>query len=141
MKHTLINNTFCDGRYTVTIGTDLGQFTGSTFCRVEDREHMSDYFGWELAEIKAEIQYARAQRKFYLAQIGALAEFWRDMSGTRTYDQDAFWVKKMRKKLDALTKKRDEWDARITHLKNLYHIRILAFDDAKKISNRKVRIN
>ena len=53
-KHTLIKNTKPNEHaYSVTIGTDMGQFTGEVECRKEDWDHESRYFGFELSEIKA----------------------------------------------------------------------------------------
>ena len=77
-KHTLIHSgTAVDNphQYHVTIGTDMGQFSGTVVCRSEDYKNESRYFGFELAEIKAEIQYARAKRNYYEAQLKALLSF------------------------------------------------------------------
>ena len=124
-RHALIKNTKPNEHaYLVTIGTDMGQFTGLVECREEDWSHESRYFGFELAEIKAEIEYARAKRNYYNTQLKALTEFWRDMSATRTYDQDAFWVKKMRIKVDDINHKRNYWADRIKYLKECYHLKI-----------------
>jgi hypothetical protein len=128
-KHTLIKTTYCDGVYSTTIGTDVGGFTGMVFCRPEDREHQTDYFGWELAEIKAEIQCARAKKKHFDAKLKALSEFWREMSSTRTYDIDAFWVKKIRIKIDDAYYSRQYWSDRIEVLKKIYHEKIMAMDE------------
>ena len=69
-KPTLIENTYyeSDHTYLVTIGTDMGEFTGCAQCEPADYDYESRYFGWELAEIKANLQYARAKRKYYIAQ-------------------------------------------------------------------------
>jgi uncharacterized coiled-coil DUF342 family protein len=138
MKHTLIETLHDEAQhaYLVTIGTDMGQFTGAVECREEDWNHESRYLGFELAEIKAEIQYARAKRNHYNAQLKALTQFWRDMTTTRTYDQDAFWVKQMRKRVDDINWQEEFWDNRIKHLKECYHIKILAFDSLNKTRNR-----
>ena len=134
-KHTLIKNDYCDNIYTVTIGTDIGLFTGSVFCREEDREFRSDYFGWELAEIKAEINYSRAKRKYFNAQLDALTRFWSEMSKTRTYDMDAYWVNKMRKRVDEVEENVKYWTERIQYLKEVYHFKIVSFDATN--ANRK----
>ena len=137
MKHTLIKNTVYNDTYSVTIGTDMGQFTGTVFCRPEDKPHQSDYFGWELAEIKAEIEYARAKRKYYDAQMGALVQFWGEMSKTRTFDTDAFWVKKIAQRVDDLDNKRMFWADRVRDLQENYHQNIVAFDEyCRKVEAR-----
>lgn len=138
-KHTLIHSgTAVDNphQYHVTIGTDIGQFSGTAVCRPEDYTNESRYFGFELAEIKAEIQYARAKRNYYEAQLKALTQFWGDMSTTRTYDIDAFWVKKMRAKIEDIKNTKEFWDDRIKYLKECYHLKITTFDSLKSTRNR-----
>lgn len=137
-KHTLISYERDRDAHTyqATIGTDMGQFTAEVYCRKEDWDHESRYFGYELAEIKAEIQYARAKRNYYDAQLKALTQFWRDMSTTRTYNQDAFWVKKMRIKVDDINHKRNYWADRINYLKECYHLKITTFDSLNAKRNR-----
>lgn len=132
-RHTLIKNTKPNEHtYLVTIGTDIGQFTGVVECREEDWDYESQYFGFELAEIKAEIEYARIKRKYYDAQLKALTEFWRDMRQTRTYDIDAFWVKKMRDKVSKVAIEREHCVEVIKDLKRAYHLKITTFDSVKK---------
>ena len=140
MKHTLIHSGVAvdnPHQYNVVIGTDMGQFSGTVICRPEDYAHESRFLGYELAEIKAEIEYARAKRKYYDAQLKALTEFWRDMMQTRTYDIDAFWVKKMRNKVDDIEVTREFWTNRIKTLKEIYHTKILDFDAAVAARKRK----
>lgn len=139
-KHTLVKyGVAVDNphRYNVIIGTDIGQFSGTAVCREEDYENESKFLGYELAEIKAEIEYARAKRRYYDAQLKALTEFWRDMMQTRTYDIDAFWVKKMRNKVDDIEVTREFWTNRIKTLKEIYHTKILDFDAAVAARKRK----
>ena len=142
-KHTLIENIKLDQHtYLITIGTDLGQFTGAVECREEDWEYESEYFGFELAEIKAEIEYARAKRNYYDAQLGALTQFWREMSATRTYDPNAYWVKKMRVRVDDIAHKYRYWAERVKDLKEGYHAKIKIFDTLnKKRSKKKEYVN
>ena len=135
-RSTLIKNDIsADGRlYNVIIGTDMGQFSGTVEIRPEDEPYRSNYFGWELAEIKANIQYARAKKKYYDAQLRALKEFWGNMSKTRTYDDTAFWVKKIEQQIEDLELTAKWWKNRIDYLKETYHLKIDTFDflDAKK---------
>lgn len=140
-KPTLIENTYyeSDHTYLVTIGTDMGEFTGCAQCEPADYDYESRYFGWELAEIKANLQYARAKRKYYNAQLKSLTEFWREMSATRNYNVDAFWVKKIRAKVDDITFSRDWWNDRIKYLKETYHNKITVFDSSKPIKRKKVK--
>ena len=136
-RHTLIENIKLDPHtYLVTIGTDIGQFTGAVECREEDWAYESQYFGFELAELKAEIAYARAKRNDYNAQLKSITQFWREMSTTRTYDVDAFWVKKMRQKVNDIESYRNLWADRVNELKTAYFMKIRSFDATKKNLNR-----
>ena len=135
MKHTLIHSgTAVDNphQYNVVIGTDMGQFSGTVVCRPEDYDHESKFLGYELAEIKAEIAYARAQRDHWNARLKALTQFWREMADTRSYNVDAYWVKKMRKDIDDAYYKRNMWKGRIDGLKEAYHERIVDRDASNK---------
>ena len=136
-KHTLIENIKLDPHtYLVTIGTDIGQFTGVVECHEEDYAFESQYFGWELAELKAEIEYAKAKKRYYDAELRALTEFWRDMTTTRNYDQNAFWVKKIRAKVDDVESKKRFWTLRVQYLKECYHLKITTFDALKSTRDR-----
>ena len=131
-RHTLIHSGVAvdnPHQYNVVLGTDMGQFSGTVVCRPEDYNHESRYFGFELAELKAEIEYARAKRKYYDAQMGALVQFWGEMSKTRTFDTDVFWVKKIAQRVDDLDNKRMFWADRVRDLQENYHKNIVAFDE------------
>ena len=92
--------------------------------------------GYELAEIKAEIGYARAQRDHWSARLKALTQFWRKMADTRNYDADAYWVKKMRKDVDEADRRVTYWAETIGYLKEAYHTKIQVFDAS--IKSRKI---
>lgn len=134
-KHTLIHaGTAVDNphKYNVVIGTDIGQFSGTVECKKEDFDHESRYFGYELAEIKALIKYARAKAKHYDALWQELVNFWKEMSQTRTYDEDAFWVKKIAQRIDEYDDKAREWKELARHMKETYHVKIQIFDAQKR---------
>ena len=135
LKHTLIHSgTAVDNphQYNVVIGTDMGQFSGTVVCRPEDYEHESRFLGYELAEIKADIAYARAQRDHWNARLKALTQFWREMADTRSYNVDAYWVKKMRKDVDEADRHVTYWTETISYLKECYHLKITTFDSFNK---------
>lgn len=139
MKHTLIHSGTAVNnphQYNVVIGTDMGQFSGTVVCRPEDYAHESKFLGYELAEIKAEIAYARAQRDHWKARLKALTQFWREMEDTRSYNVDAYWVKKIRKEVDEIRLQRDFWNNRIAYLKECYHLKITTFDSFNKTRKR-----
>ena len=133
-KHTLIQTDYDaeNHLYQVLIGTDIGAFWGSAICREEDYQFESEYFGYELAEIQAEIAYARAKRNYWDARLKALTDFWKKMSDTRTYNIDAFWVKQIRKDIDNADNMRNMWKSRVDGLKEAYHARIVDRDASNK---------
>ena len=137
-QHTLIRAAMNENDYIVTIGTRLGEFTGTVFCRPEDREFKSHFFGFELAELKAEIAYMRAEKNRAHNERTSLLHFWRDMSKTRTYDDSAFWVKKIKQRTDALIDEYHSWEEKITSLKNLYYIKVKDFDAHKAIMKKRL---
>ena len=133
-QHTLID-TYHDEEthaYCVTIGTDMGAFLGCVQCREEDYPHESQFFGFELAEIKAEIEYARAKRDHWNTQLLALNNYWRGMAGTRNYDGNAYWVKQLRHAVDHAADQRDYWVDEIDALKRTYLTTIIARDKLMK---------
>ena len=131
MKHTLIhagpsvNDPFL---FNVVIGTELGEFSGTVRCRKEDQGNVSLYFGLELAEMKAEIAYLRAKRRNLKAQRKALADFWRDMFDTRTYEGNAFWVAKITMRITELDNRISATDKAIGAMKKAYHQKIVTRD-------------
>lgn len=137
-KHSLmncINDPECHS-YEVTIGTDIGQFTGKVYCREEDWGRESRFFGFELAEIKAEILYARAKKKLYDAKAAALSEFLFDMSQTRTYERNTFWVKKINHRIADYIYQRSQYDELITKLQTAYKNKIDTWDRVVSKSSR-----
>ena len=141
--YTLIEHTYNAETHTyyVTIGTDIGQFSGTVVCRPEDYRFEATYFGYEMAERKALIKYARAKRDYCKAQIEALARFWHEMSATRTYDPTAFWVKKIKLRLDELVEDRDMWIHKIAAMKQSYRYAIEKTDKVNAIRRRKESVH
>ena len=137
-KHTLIANEYDETRhsYRVILGTDIGTFVGEVECRPEDQEHESRYFGWELAELKALIKHAKAKARHYEALWSELVNFWGEMSKTRTYDENAFWVKKIAQRIDEYEEKAREWKHLANDMKEAYHVKIQSFDVLNKKRNR-----
>lgn len=137
-KHTLIANEYDEARHAcrIILGTDIGTFTGEVVCRPEDQEYESKYFGWELAEMKAMILHAKAKARYYDALWAELVSFWKDMSTTRTFDENAFWVKKIAQRVDMYDDKAREWKEVARSLKEAYHVKVMTFDAMKSTRNR-----
>lgn len=138
-KHTLIHaGVAVDNphQYNVIIGTDIGQFSGTVECRAEDWDRESKFFGFELAEIKANIKYAKAKARHYEALWNELMNFWKVMSDTRTYDENAFWVKKIARRIDDYADKARTWRHLVQDMKNTYHLKIQLFDAQNRKKER-----
>lgn len=134
-KHTIIHAGISvdnPHQYNVTIGTDLGQFSGTVLCQPENYEYESKYFGFELAEIKATLKWMSAKQAHWDARLKALTTFWRQMSQTRSYEADAYWVKKMLLEADKAAENREYWKQRRAKLKNIYHEKIMNYDSWTK---------
>lgn len=142
MKHTLIhagpsvNDPFL---FNVIIGTDLGEFSGTVRCREEDQGNVSTYFGLELAEMKAEIAYLRAKKRDLKAQRKALVDFWYDMSDTRTYKEDEFWVKKIIMRITELDNRIAATSKAIGAMKEAYHQKIVTRDKSLQKMNKHLK--
>lgn len=97
------------GISTVTIGTDLGEFTGETTCKDSDRENMSQIFGCEVAELKAWRKYAKARAAVEGYKLKALKDFCAKMEKTRTFDSNAYWYKQLLVEMRDTKEKRNHW--------------------------------
>lgn len=126
--------------YSVTIGTELGQFTGETECREVDWDDESKYTGYTLAEIKAIKKYYQAKRKSLKEQRKALVGFWKNMSTTRSYTPDAYWVKQIRKQVEKLNAQIDYWDCNIAQQQAIYIKRIQLLDEMAERRNKHDKI-
>jgi hypothetical protein len=128
--HTLIENKYDEQkhRYEVTIGTNMGYFTGAVTCREEDYAHENTNVGYDLAEMKATMKYAQAKRKVYTERAKALKHFLSNMSSTRTFDTTAYWVKQCRKEIDRLWREASEWRQFEERLKQGYRLKIESRD-------------
>ena len=54
------------------------------------------------------------------------------MSKTRTYDENAFWVKKIAQRIDDYDDKARTWKHLAQDMKNTYHLKIQLFDAQNK---------
>ena len=97
----------------VRIGTDMGEFEGIAECCLEDYPNFSNYFGCSIAEIRAMQKYAKAKVKDIRAQLKSLRDFYKTMEGTRTWDPNAFYVKKLLEHSERLNKELIEWKNKV----------------------------
>ena len=131
-KHTLLHVGIAahnPHQYNVVIGTDMGQFSGTVVCRKEDYKYESTYFGFELAEIKAEIQWARAKRNHWNARLKALTDYANAMCSTNSYGTNGYqWAGILLKHIEEAESECENWRNRIDAMKRLYHHKIEVFD-------------
>lgn len=93
----------------VTIGTDLGVFEGTAECMINELDKFSNYFGCRLAEMRANIKYAKGKIKFYRAQYQALNNYFKTMKNTRNWDPDAYYVQKLTEHMKVISQEIQHW--------------------------------
>lgn len=107
------------GTSCVTLNTDLGKFYGYAFLNEEeDAEIASAYFGCELAEMEATLQYYNKKR-FLLAQgLEALYSFRIDLKRNPQYNSESFEVQLLERRINQKENQKRIYDAMIKNLKN-----------------------
>lgn len=107
------------GTSCVTLNTDLGKFYGYAFLNEEeDAEIASAYFGCELAEMEATLQYYNKKR-FLLAQgLEALYSFRVDLKRNPQYNSESFEVQLLEKRIHQKENQKRIYDVMIKNLKN-----------------------
>ena len=113
---------------TVTIATDIGEFTASVTCREEDYENESRYFGCTLAEMKALMKYTTAKRFAAENQFKSLERYYNTMVGTRTFSMYTFWFKKLEQELHKTADEIRKWKDYRNSLKYAYYMQISTRD-------------
>ena len=123
----------------VTIGTDLGIFEGIVTIREEDVPYASRYFGCELAELRAYINYAKAKVKHYSVQRIALVNFYKTMKDTREFSSGAYYIKQLDRHIQEITEHKNSWNRIVHQCQKEYHKLILRRDETNKqlFKNRK----
>ena len=103
----------------VVLNTDLGKFYGYAFLnKEEDAEIASAYFGCELAEMEANLQYYDYKR-FLLAQgLEALYRFRTDLKRNPQYNSESFEVQLLEKRIKQKETQKHLYDVMIKNLKN-----------------------
>lgn len=113
---------------TVVINTDLGEFTGIVLCQPCDYKHESRYFGCQLAELKAVMQYASAKRAAAANQLKGLDKYYKMMANTRNFCADDYWVRKLKDALCAAANDVQYWKDYRKSLKQTYASLIVSRD-------------
>lgn len=103
----------------VELNTDLGKFYGYAFLnKEEDADIASVYFGCELAEMDATLQYY-VKKRYILAQgLEALYRFRVDIKRSPQYNSESFEAVLLDNKIKQKEKQKQIYDATIKNLKN-----------------------
>ena len=103
----------------VTLDTDLGKFYGYAFLnKEEDAEIASAYFGCELAEMEATLQYYDKKRYLLAQGLEALYSFRVDLKRNPQYNSESFEAQLLDRRIDQKENQKRIYDVMIKNLKN-----------------------
>ena len=103
----------------VVLNTDLGKFYGNAFLnQEEDSEIASAYFGCELAEMDATLQYYSRKRSILAQGLEALYHFRIDLKRNPQYNSESFEVQLLEKRIKQKETQKHLYDVMIKNLKN-----------------------
>ena len=103
----------------VVLNTDLGKFYGNAFLnQEEDAEIASAYFGCELAEMDATLQYYSRKRSILAQGLEALYHFRTDLKRSPQYNSESFEVQLLEKRISQKETQKHLYDVMIKNLKN-----------------------
>ena len=103
----------------VTLDTDLGKFYGYAFLnKEEDADIASAYFGCELAEMEATLQYYDKKRHLLAQGLEALYSFRVDLKRNPQYDSESFEVQLLDRRINQKENQKRIYDVMIKNLKN-----------------------
>lgn len=103
----------------VTLDTDLGKFYGYAFLnKEEDAEIASAYFGCELAEMEATLQYYDKKRYLLAQGLEALYSFRVDLKRNPQYNSESFEVQLLDRRINQKENQKRIYDVMIKNLKN-----------------------
>lgn len=129
MKYTLTKALFNleDKISYVEISSDLGTFSGETICREEDLDHVSRYFGCQIAEGKAVRKLAKAKVRQLKAQRDALQRALNRIEAKYENEEYAYWQVQMRREIKNYEKEIQEFEVEVKKIGetivNLIHSR------------------
>lgn len=103
----------------VTLDTDLGKFYGYAFLnKEEDAEIASAYFGCELAEMEATLQYYDKKRYLLAQGLEALYSFRVDLKRNPQYNSESFEAQLLDRRINQKENQKRIYDVMIKNLKN-----------------------
>lgn len=108
----------------VELNTDLGKFYGYAFLnKEEDADIASAYFGCELAEMDATLQYYNHKRYILAQGLEALYRFRVDLKRNPQYNSESFEFELLEKRIKQKENQKHLYDVMIKNLKKAIKIR------------------
>lgn len=111
LKYKLVSSDFQPATHVsiVTINTDAGRFTGVAKCSKKDYEWESNYFGCELAEIRAGIKYMKAKLREARAKKKVMQDYYNIVSGMTSFNSQSPEMSKARRVLHECDEEIADW--------------------------------
>ena len=109
----------------VTILTELGEFTGVARLHEDDKENASSFFGCEIAEIRAYIQYSKKQQFIALHKYKAFKDMYKNLSQMKEFNKDSVEARKIRRKMHELSEEWNTWKKNAKSLEEGIYVKCL----------------
>lgn len=111
LKYKLVGSSFQPETHVsmVTINTDVGRFTGVAKCSKKDYEWESNYFGCELAEIRAGIKYMKAKLREAKAKKKVMQDYYNIVSSMASFNSQSPEMSKARRMLYECDEEIADW--------------------------------
>lgn len=100
----------------VVLSTDLGEFTGVSRLHEDDRQNASEFFGCEIAELRALIAYTKRQKQITAYQYKAVKDMYINLSQMKEFNKESVEARKIRRKLHELHEEWMQWKKNINSL-------------------------
>lgn len=120
------------GVSTAELYTSMGLCTGKAQLHPEDKEHDSNYFGCAIAELRAEAVYCKRRAQHSMQEAQTLQKFYNHMKDTKNFDENAYYVKQLKKEIQRKYEDADQWRLRAAAIKDMIQLRIIARDKINK---------
>lgn len=112
----------------VTILSELGEFTGVARLHEDDKENASHFFGCEIAEIRAYIQYSKKRQFIALHQYKAFKDMYKNLSQMKGFNKDSIEARKIRRKIHELSEEWNTWKDNVKSLEKNIQVKSIHRD-------------
>ena len=104
------------GISTVTIQTELGEFTGKAVLHEEDRDLISNFIGCKYAELRAAAKYGKALIRIQKTKVNTLKNLINNLDLLKDYDVNTKEARFIRKTYYIELKKLNQWKKNLANL-------------------------